>query len=165
MSNPAPAVPPLRPGDAAGAASAWPWRAADPAREAAVRRRALRREGTTRAGVGLAVGGALFAFGARTLALLAWSLSGTILLAALASPAVVYAAIGRALERLGQLIGKLFAIVLLTPIFLLFFLPFGRLLRARRRDRLERWFDPQLATYWHRRREAARTTADYERAF
>ena len=129
------------------------------------RRRALRREGVVRALVGAAVGGVLFYFGAPILARVAWVGAAFVLLAALASPDGLYAAIGRGLALLGHGIGRLLAIVLLTPLYWLFFVPFGRLLRAGRRDRLERWFDPAASTYWHRREDAPRTKRSYERAF
>ena len=77
----------------------------------------------------------------------------------------VYAAIGRGLALLGHGIGRLLAIVLLTPLFWLVFVPFGRLLRGGRRDKLERWFDVAAPSYWHRREGRPRTKRSYERAF
>lgn len=136
---------------------------AAPAR--AARRRQLRREGAIRALAGGAIGGALFYFGAPLLARVAWAGSALVLLAALVSPEGLYAAIGRGLARVGQGIGRLLAVLLLTPVYFLFFVPFGRLLRTGRRDRLERWFDPAAATYWRRRGDAPRTASSYERAF
>ena len=129
------------------------------------RRDALRREGVVRALVGAAVGAVLQYFGATILAVIAWAGAGLVLLAALTSPDGLYAAIGRGLALVGHGIGRLLAIVLLTPLYWLFFVPFGRLLRAGRRDRLERWLDPAAPTYWHRRQDVARTKRSYERAF
>lgn len=147
----------------------WNWRQETPGAGSAAfleaRRTALRRAGVIQALVGAAVGGALFCFGAVFLARVAWGGAGLVGLAALISPAVLYAAIGRSLRLLGRGIGRLLAILLLTPVFLLFFVPFGRLLRAGRRDRLERWFDPSAPTYWHRRDDAPRTKSSYEKAF
>ncbi len=158
----------LRPGSPGAAAAVWRWREASPAVAAAARqarRRALRWEGVARALVGSAVGGLLFYFGATILALVAGVGAGLVLLAALISPDGLYAAIGRGLGLLGHGIGRLLAVVLLTPLYGLFFVPFGRLLRAGRRDRLERWFDRTAPTYWHRREDAPRTKRSYERAF
>lgn len=158
----------LRPGSPAAAAAVWRWREASPAGAAVARqarRHALRRQGVGRALVGAAIGGLLFTFGAAILARVAWAGAGLVLLAALASPDGLYSAIGRGLALLGQGIGKLLALVLLTPIYWLFFVPFGRLLRSGRRDRLERWFDETAPSYWHRRDDAARTKSSYERAF
>jgi hypothetical protein len=168
MSEKSPTPPRLRSGSPSAAAAIWRWRDASPAIALAAARdrvRALRREGVVRALVGAALGGALFIFGAVILARVAWVGAGVVLLAALASPDGLYSAIGRGLALLGHGIGRLLAIVLLTPVYWLFFVPFGRLLRAGRRDRLERWFDATAPSYWHRRTDAARTKASYERAF
>lgn len=158
----------LRPGSPGAAAAVWRWREASPTVAAAARRarrRALRWEGIVRALAGAAVGGVLSYFGATILALVAWAGAGLVLMAALASPDGLYAAIGRGLALLGHGIGRLLAIVLLTPLFWLFFVPFGRLLRGGRRDKLERWFDETAPSYWHRRADPPRTKASYERAF
>lgn len=156
----------FRRGTPHAAAVAWPWReAVDASLQRAARRRTLRREGVIRALVGGAVGVALFYFGAPLLARVAWAVAAVVLLAALVSPDGLYAAIGRGLALLGHGVGRLLAILLLTPVFFLFFLPFGKLLRAGRRDRLERWFDPATPSYWHRRDDAPRTKASYEKAF
>lgn len=163
--NPSPALT-LRPGRPQAAATAWRWRETlDAGAERAARRRTLRREGVIRALVGGAVGAALFFFGAVLFARVAWAGAGVVLLAALASPDGLYAAIGGGLALVGHGIGRLLAILFLTPVFWLFFVPFGRLLRAGRRDRLERWFDPATPSYWHRRDDAPRTKASYEKAF
>lgn len=168
MSEKPPTPPRLRAGSPAAAAAVWRWRDASPAFALAAareRRRTLRWQGVLRALVGAAVGGVLFYLGATILARVAWAGAGVVLLAALASPDGAYAAIGRGLARLGHGIGRLLAIVLLTPVYWIFFVPFGRLLRSGRRDRLERWFDATAPTYWHRRTDALRTKASYERAF
>lgn len=165
MSTNLPPSTALRAGSPAAAAVAWPWRTQSAGAATAALRRGLRREGLIRALVGGAAGALFFRFGALRLAEVAWGVSGVVLLAALLSPAGLYAATGRGLALLGHGIGRLFAIVLLTPVFFLFFVPFGRLLRAGRRDRLERWFDRGAVTYWHRRGDAPRTKASYEKAF
>ena len=171
MSRVLPTPPRLRAGSPAAAAAVWRWRDATPAfaaaarRERRHRRHALRRQGSVRALVGAAVGGVLLLVGATILARVAWVGAGLVLLAALASPDGLYSAIGRGLALLGHGIGRLLTIVLLTPVYGLFFVPFGRLLRRGRRDKLERWFDKSAASYWHRRSDAARTKASYERAF
>ncbi len=169
MSETPPPIPLLRSGSVPASSSAWPWRDAPGSSESAANRASLRsslrREGAIRALVGGAIGGVFFYFGALTLASVAWAGAGVVLLAALASPDGLYAAIGRALARLGLGLGRLLAILLLTPVFFLFFLPFGRLLRSGRRDRLERWWDPAALSYWHRRDDAPRTKASYEKTF
>ena len=165
-STPAPTGP--RPGSPHAAAAIWQWREAAALGGIAVlrqQRSALRREGAIRAVVGGAVGGVLFFFGAAVLARIAWAGAGIVLVAALVSPDRLYAGIGRALALLGHGVGRLLAVVFLTPVYGLFFVPFGRLLRSGRRDRLERWFDPAVASYWHRRDDALRTKSSYEKPY
>jgi len=111
------------------------------------------------------MGALFFGFDAVRLAAVAWGLAGVVLLAALLSPSGMYAAIGRALALLGHGIGRALAVLLLTPVFFLFFLPFGRLLRRGRRDRLERGKERSLPSYWHRRDDRPRTKSSYEKAF
>ncbi len=118
-----------------------------------------------RALVGGAAGAVLFHFGAGVLAGVAWVVAAVVLLAALISPEGLFKAIGHALARLGHGIGRLLAILLLTPVFFLFFLPFGGLLRSGRRDKLERWFDQRATSYWHRRDDVARTKTSFEKAY
>lgn len=158
----------LRAGNPRAAAAVWRWRESSGAGLAALhqkRRGRLRREGVLRALIGGAVGGVLFYLGAILLARLAWAGAAAVLVAALASPDGAYAAIGRALALLGHGIGRGLAWILLTPVFWLFFVPFGRLWRAGRRDRLERWFDRAAPSYWHRRDDPKRTKSDFEKAF
>jgi hypothetical protein len=158
----------LRSGSPHAAAAVWRWREAageGAATLRAQRRSSLRREGVLRALVGGAVGGVLVYLGAVVLGRIAWCVAGVVLVAALASPDGVYAAIGRALALLGHGIGRLLAVLFLTPVFWLFFVPFGRLLRSGRRDRLERWFDRAAPSYWHRRDDRPRTKSSYEKAF
>ena len=66
----------------------------------------------------------------------------------LVSPNGLYLGIERLFDLLGRLLGRGMTWLLLVPIFFLFFLPFGALLRRGRRDRLKRWFDPEADSYW-----------------
>ncbi len=153
-----------RPGRPEAAAAIWRWREGQ-GQATGTAPAVLRREGALRALIGSLVGGALFVFGQASLAFVAWSVSALVLLAALASPAGAYAAIGRGLEAFGRLVGRLLAVLLLTPVFFLFFVPFGLLFRRGRRDRLERWFDRAAPSYWHCREAVPRTRESYEKAF
>jgi hypothetical protein len=143
----------------------WDWKGERPPAEAAPSARQLRREGLLRAVIGAALGAAAFFFWHRTPAFVVWAVSGLTLLLALASPTGAYAALGRGLAAFGRLVGRVLAVVLLAPVFFLFFLPFRLLLRGGRRDRLERFFDREAPTYWKRRQDPERTRAFYERQF
>lgn len=160
-ANPGTSLRPTRP---EAALVAWPWQAQSAVINPAIRVSALRREGVLRGAIGLIIGTALY-FWKPPLAYVAWSLSGVVLFAALVSPGGFYAAIGRGLARFGEWVGRFLAVVLLTPVFFLFFLPFGRLTRWGKRDKLERWFDRAAPSYWHRRNDPPRDRAFYEKAF
>lgn len=66
-------------------------------------------------------------------------------------------AVSRALERferaLARAVSTVLALVLLAPVFFLFFVPFRLSFRRGARDRLQRRFDRAAATYWRRRDE------------
>ncbi len=145
------------------AAAIWRWR--EPAAAAGPSAAALRREGLLRAVVGGLVAGGLSFFHHPRLALVAAVLSGLVALAALASPRGAYAALGKGLAAFGKLVGRFLAVLLLTPVFLLFFTLVGRIMRRGRRDKLERWFDDSTPSYWHQRPQVARTEAYYRHQF
>jgi len=119
---------------------------------------AARRKGTVHALIGAAIGAVVFfvlplwfpggAAHFRVLAVIAWSISGVILLAALVSPGWAYAGLDRGLQIAARAVGGVLTVVLMTPIFFLFFAPFRLLLRSGRRDRLMRAFPDTPSTYW-----------------
>ena len=162
---PRPEAPPLRPGRPEAAAAIWDWRGERAPAPLAPSTARLRLEGLVRSLVGAAIGTAVFFLWHRNVAYVVWASAALTLLAAMASPTGAYAALGRGLAAFGRAVGRVLTVVLLTPVFLLFFLPFRLLLRGGRRDRLERWFDRELPSYWKRRDEPERTKASYERQF
>jgi len=56
-------------------------------------------------------------------------------------------------------------VVLLTPIFYLFFMPFRFLFRLGARDRLMRKFPGGVDTYWVQRPEESSSSDSYRRQF
>ena len=50
----------------------------------------------------------------------------------------------------GSVVGHATTWVVMIPIFYLFFLPFGKLLRRGRRDRLRRYYESEAETYWEK---------------
>jgi hypothetical protein len=96
----------------------------------------------------LAVGAVLFAFWSRPIGTVVLVVGGTIGLSALASPTGLYAGIEGLFAALGRWTGRGLTWLLLVPLFYLFFLPFGLLLRRGRRDRLKRYFEQEAETYW-----------------
>jgi hypothetical protein len=138
-----------RPGNAAAAAVVWSWDGVerDPIDLGGLARR-KRIRGVTQGLVAGALGGVMFWLGLRTPATVVWTLATVIASSALLAPTSLYAAIEHGFAALGRWTGLAFGWILLTPIFYLFFAPFGSLLRRGRRDRLQRSLDPAATSYW-----------------
>jgi hypothetical protein len=160
--SPHPTAPTDPPVVAAAAAAVWDWRRGEQPPDPRPGTASRRKRAAVQALVGAAVGGLVY-LRSPTMAMVVWALAAAGLLLALLSPDRGHAALERALAWFGRAVGRGLAVVLLVPLFVLFFLPFGLLARRGRRDRLERFFDPEAATYWKRREPAAPTLADYER--
>lgn len=140
---------PVRPGLASAASAIWPWR--EEAARANARRRVLQRGGLLRGFVGLAAATVLFFVGRYVAATVVVSISALTSLLALVSPTKGYAALSATVDMVGRWVGTLFTWVLLVPVFLLFFVPFGLIARRGVNDRLQRRIDRTRASYWLRR--------------
>jgi len=140
---------PVRPGRPEAAAAIWVWR--DRESDERARLAKLRRGGVIRAVVAGLAAGVLFAIERPIVASIAVGIGTLTLVLALASPRGAYAALSRGVDRVGALIGALLTWVLLTPVFFLFFVPFGLLMRRGARDRLRRRFERERASYWTKR--------------
>lgn len=156
---------PVRAGKAEAAAVIWQWRAEKDDR--AARSAKARKTALVRFLVAALAGGAFFYFDRVTVASIAWSAGSLTLLLALVSPLGAYAAVDRAVARLGALIGTILTWLLLAPVFYLFFTPFGLLFRRGSRDPMRRSFDTSATTYWKRRDEPSseRDRTELERPF
>ena len=77
-------------------------------------------------------------------ALVMWAL-------ALLSPLRAYAAVDLALTRIGRSLGLVVGWVALTPVYLLFCVPFGLLFKRGANDPMRRTLSPHGATYWRER--------------
>jgi hypothetical protein len=129
------------------------------------RRRQARIRASIHSAIGAAIGVLLFLLGARIMAFVACGIAGTVLAAALISPERAHAAIERLATRLGEAVGLAMTWLLLTPLFHLFFAPFGLLLRRGRRDRLERHPADRQASAWKPKPPQPEGPAAYERQF
>ena len=100
-----------------------------------------------------AIAGAIFFFllARPAVATAAWGVGGLTLLLALVSPLGAYAALDRAVGKVGEWIGTLLTWLLLGPFFYVFVAPFGLLLRRGARDKMQRRLDPDAETYWQKR--------------
>ncbi len=136
-----------RAGRARAAAVIWRWRDAEPEPEAESSAR-MRLRGSLQALGGAAFGLASYLFWSRTIAYLAFAAAALVLFAALVSPRGLYAFLRRVFDATGRGVGRAMAWVVMVPIFFLFFMPFGKLLRRGRHDRLRRYFEPDAETYW-----------------
>lgn len=135
----------------AGATGTWPaWRPLPRPEETAEiemrARRALRRQGSVRALIGLAIAALLVLWKPVFAAVVALVAVG-FLVVALAAPGA-YARISAALERFGYWIGMTLTWILMPMIFFLLFLPVGLALRAAGKLRITRGADPSRASYW-----------------
>ena len=138
----------LREGNPKAAAAIWHWRAEEPVSEARPSAASVRLRGSLQALVGAAFGLASHLFWSKTVAIVAFTAAGLVLFCALASPHGLYALLRRLFEATGRVVGRAMTWIVMVPIFYLFFLPFGKLMRRGRRDRLHRYFDAEAETYW-----------------
>lgn len=142
----------IRPGRPEAAAVVWDWASAPD--DASARAAKARRAGLLRAVVAGVAGGAFFYFDRVVMAGVAWGVGGLTLVLAMTSPLGAYAALDRAVARLGQGIGGVLTWLLLAPVYLLFFMPFGLLFKRGARDPMKRALSPDAETYWEPRPEA-----------
>lgn len=129
------------------AAAIWSWQEplATPSSEAAGR---ARLRGLLRAALVLALGALLVVFWSEIVGAVVLVMAGVIGFSALISPTGLYAGVERLFAALGRWTGEGLNWLLLVPLFYLFFLPFGLLLRRGRRDRLKRYLEQELESYW-----------------
>jgi hypothetical protein len=113
--------------------------------------------------LGVALGAAMFFFFHwRVLGSVCAGLSAVVLATLLLSPRRGYPLIQRVFHGLGLAVGTVLNVVLLGAVYLVFFVPFGLLLRRGRRDRLQRRFRAPTPSYW-RQHVAAEDAEAYER--
>jgi hypothetical protein len=154
-----------RPGRPEAAAAIWPWRqAAGPAPLTGNPAR-LRLIGSLQALAIALAGLALLRFWIKPAGVIALCISGVILVSALASPTGLYAGVRRFFIGLGHLTGRLLTWVLMPLLFYLLFLPFGRVFRRGRRDRLRRFFEPEATSYWEPHRGPTASSSSRERLY
>ena len=147
------------------AAVVWQWQSRLPPGPEADASSRSRRRGVLQAVGGGVVGLGVYQFLSATIGSVVLGIASVILLSALISPTGLYAGIERLFEALGRLTGSLLTWLLLVPLFYLFFLPFGKLMRRGRRDRLKRFLDPDTGSYWEPHEGPTAGSASHERQF
>ena len=134
----------------------WSWRGREQAEREAVdaHRAALRKKGVLQGVIGLAIAGGLYGLGHQTLATVAASLATLTMLLAIVSPTGAFAGLETLLGKLGSVIGAIVTWLVMLPIFLLFFVPFGLIFRRGTSDKMQRVLDPSAKSYWRHRDDA-----------
>lgn len=127
----------------------WRWRERPGLERERIAR--LRKGGIVRAGLAAVIGTSLMFFDRTIMGSIALTIAAITLVLALASPAGAYAKLERGIDRIGAIVGKIVAYLLLAPVFYLFFVPFRALARRGRRDRLMRELERERASYWQKR--------------
>ena len=146
----------------------WPWQLPSEGDDLAVqsRRRSARVHGTVQALIGAAIGGLVYWMLSGTVAIIAWCIAFVVALAAWLSPVGVYAAIQRGIHVVAHAVGRILTVVLMAPIYFLFFLPFRVLLRTGPRDRMKRTFpDVRMDSFWVVRDKPRPHRDSYQRQF
>ncbi len=126
----------------------WRWREGELETDVKPSAASVRLRGSLQALPGFAVAAAFYLFWSKTAAAIALAVTALVLFCVIASPLGLYALVRRLFDATGRTAGRVMTWVVMVPIFYLFFLPFGKLLRRGRRDRLHRSFDREAETYW-----------------
>jgi hypothetical protein len=140
----------VRAGNPKAAAAVWRWRDGQADSEAKPSAASVRLRGALQALAGYTVAALFYFFWSKTAAAIAAGLASLMLLCALASPHGLYALLRRLFEATGRVVGHATTWAVMVPIFYLFFLPFGKLMRRGRRDRMRRYYESQAETYWEK---------------
>lgn len=125
----------------------------------------LRVKGLIQGLVGLGLGVLIFFFWSRVIAYVSWSISSFVLLSALISPGGVYDGISRFFIWLGVQFARVATPLVLVPNFFLVFFPLGVITRRGKKDRLERWMEPDADSYWKDREHDPDNEDTYIRQF
>jgi len=148
----------------------WAWREDAHQTSRASTLHKLRKTGIIRALIGAVIGAVIYGLliyfeRAPTIAYIAWSLSGVVLVAAVVSPGWAYKGIEKAVGRFAVWVGTGVTVLLLTPIYFLVFMPFRFLFRTGTRDRLLREFPGGADSYWVQRSGKSVDPEYYRRQF
>lgn len=109
----------------------------------------LRKKGVIQGVVGISIGIVVwFVFGHKTLATVILSISSITAISAIFFTKTIYLRIHRIISTLSSLVGIAITYVFLAPLFFLFFLPFRLLFRRGSKDRMMRFTDKDIETYW-----------------
>ena len=142
----------------------WDWRSRGEA-PAPASLGAIRLKGFARAFGVAGVGVLIYTLWSTAIATVVFGIASIIFLAVTLSPTGIYLGIQRLIAALGGITGVILTWSLLTPLFYLFFLPFGRLMRRGRRDRKRRFFEPDADSYWEPHAGSTASSGSHDRQF
>lgn len=138
----------LRAGRAEAAAAVWRWQDAVEDSGSGEGAGRARLKGLLQATLAAAVGAGLYFWGRTTVATVVFSVAAIVGLSALVSPTGLFRAIEALFAALGAATGRALTWIVVVPLFYVFFLPFGALMRRGRRDRLQRFYEQDASSYW-----------------
>jgi hypothetical protein len=154
---------PPRAGSAEAAAVIWSWGERESAPAAPASR--IRLRGLLQALATGAAGTALYFFWSELVGYFVLGLAVALGLSALISPTGLFAGFQNLFAALGRWTGRVLTLVLMAVIFVLFFLPFGKLFRRGRRDRMRRWLEPEARSYWEPHSGPTASSSSRERQY
>jgi hypothetical protein len=145
-------------------AAVWDWRADEGAGQV-TSTRPIRIRGALRAGVGAIAGALVWFYLSPLIGRVMLALSLVLFLVAMLSPTGAYALLERAFAALANVVGRLLNGLVLPILFYGIFTPMGALLRPGKRDALQRFFEPERATYWSDRKGPRTASAHRTRQY
>lgn len=142
----------------------WDWKGVQKARAAEAALGHARKQGIAQGIVGFIVGGVFFLFWSKLLATIVIAIAAVSMITALAFPMTHYKTLQSWIQKLGIFLGTAMTWLLLTPLYFLFFTPFGFLFRRGKNDTMLRYYDAQAPSYWQSR-DTETDAKRYERSF
>ena len=119
--------------------------------------------GTIRALISASFGVGVYLIWSQTVGTIVLCIAGIIFFSAIVSPNGLYRGLQGLFGSLGNFTGRVLTWLMLVPLFYLFFLPFGKLMRRGQRDALKRKLEPESESYWEVHKEFS--PADLDRQF
>lgn len=132
-------------------AGIWDWKATAPSSSAPPAGLSPRMRGLLQGSLTVLVAAMMWRFELRHMAMVAGGMGTLVIVLALVSPSSALAALHRAVQWVGNSIGRALGGLLLVLVFYFFFVPFGALFRRARHDTLKRYYEPDAPTYWDTR--------------
>jgi hypothetical protein len=139
----------IRAGRPEASAAIWSWRdAGTTGAKGGAKPSAIRLRGGLKALIPAVIGSVIYLRVSHLGGTIVLSVAAVIFMAAMLSPTGLYALIDRAFNALTDGVGRLMTWIVLPILFFTVFLPFGKVTRRGKQDRLQRFHDAARASYW-----------------